>query len=189
MSGLLRDLAESLEIDVEGLQRAISISKVESAEANVVVLLTTFAALLLAKDLTRDDAEGMLEKLAAHYGEPVLPISRYCASLRLWQRALHERSERALLALAPDLESEEDPSRQFEIRSAIDREVRKAETERDQEGMLPSGRHAQQLRELGIFRRQAYEVNRVFLDISKSNLLYRLLYCGEKLGSLDPPKT
>lgn len=84
MNGLLRELAESLQIDVEGLQRAVSISKVESAEANIVVLLTTFAALLLAKDVSRDDAEGMLEKLAAHYGEPVQPISRYCASLRLW---------------------------------------------------------------------------------------------------------
>lgn len=181
MNGLLRDLAESLKIDAESLQHTISISKVKSAEANLVVLLTAFASLLLAKDLSRDDAEDMLEKLAAHYGEPVQPVSRYCASLRLWQRALHERAERALLALAPDLVDEKDSSRQFEIRSAIDKEVRKAETGRDQEGELPSGKRAQQLRELGIFRRQAYQVDSVFLDISKSNLLYRLLYCGEKL--------
>lgn len=54
--------------------------------------------------------------------------------------------------------------------------------------MLTSGRRAQKLRELGDLRRIAHRVDIVFLDISKSNLLYRLLYCGEKLREEMCPK-
>lgn len=85
----------------------------------------------MIEPLSNEKVEAMLSRLAEHFGEPVQPISRYCASLRLWQRALHERADRALYALAPELEGEKDLALQYKIFSAINREVQWAETFRD----------------------------------------------------------
>lgn len=43
--------------------------------------------------MTDAEAEEMLEKLRAHYGEPVLPVSRYCAAFRDWLHAVHRNPQ------------------------------------------------------------------------------------------------
>jgi hypothetical protein len=42
----------------------------------------------------------MQRRLAAHYGEPVLPVSRYCNAFRVWHQALIERQQREDAAVA-----------------------------------------------------------------------------------------
>ena len=38
--------------------------------------------------MTRQQAEHMLHTLSEHYGEPVMPISRYCQALETWGHAV-----------------------------------------------------------------------------------------------------
>ena len=38
--------------------------------------------------LTSEEAEAMLVRLSAHFGEPVMPIARYCAKLETWMRVM-----------------------------------------------------------------------------------------------------
>lgn len=40
--------------------------------------------------MSSDEAELMLAKLAVHFREPVLPVSRYCNSLRTWRECVIE---------------------------------------------------------------------------------------------------
>lgn len=41
--------------------------------------------------LTDEQAAQMLARLADHFGEPVMPVSRYCDALRTWSRCMLER--------------------------------------------------------------------------------------------------
>lgn len=87
-------------------------------------------------ELTDAQAEEMLKQLTVHYGQPVMPINRYCEGLRTWQTCISERARQT-----------KEP-----------RDVKLAE-----------------------------EVGSVFLQISKSCLLSRLLYVGEKLRTTPCP--
>jgi hypothetical protein len=40
--------------------------------------------------LTDGQADALLAKLSAHYGEPVKPISQYCRAFRVWQKAIED---------------------------------------------------------------------------------------------------
>lgn len=80
--------------------------------------------------MTDDEAKAMLASLSEHFKEPVMPVSRYCASLQLWQGALRDRAERT--------------------EDKVDKEFSAA-------------------------------VDRVFLNLQKSNLLWRLIYRGQPL--------
>lgn len=86
--------------------------------------------------MTDDEAEAMLEQLSRHFNQPVQPIGRYCAALRVWESALHDQATRT--------------------GDANDRKF-------------------------------AESVNHVFLQISKSNLLHRLIYQGESLRTEPCP--
>lgn len=44
--------------------------------------------------LTQAEALAMRSRLAQHYGEPVRPVSEYCAAFNTWTHALQERAER-----------------------------------------------------------------------------------------------
>lgn len=44
--------------------------------------------------LTQAEALAMRTRLAQHYGEPVRPVSEYCAAFNTWAQALQERAER-----------------------------------------------------------------------------------------------
>lgn len=74
--------------------------------------------------MTDDEAKTMLDQLAKHFGEPVMPVSRYCDSLHQW----------------------------------ADRMARKHDIKSDYVRWL----------------------NRIRIDVTKSNLLARLIYGGEK---------
>lgn len=40
--------------------------------------------------MTDAEAEAMREQLAKHYGEPVMPVSRYCRALETWAARIEE---------------------------------------------------------------------------------------------------
>lgn len=44
------------------------------------------------KELTDLEANDMLETLKRHFGEPVMPISRYCDALTTWFRRIDEKA-------------------------------------------------------------------------------------------------
>lgn len=105
--------------------------------------------------LSDDEVKDMLGRLARHFGEPVMPIGQYCAALRLWHSALTQKVER--------LQAAKDRGEKTIAASAV--------WGRDVETTLRDARDF------------ADKVSFVFLQISKSNLLARLLYSGESLRS------
>jgi hypothetical protein len=56
--------------------------------------------------LPEAEVKAMLEKLRAHFGEPVMPVGQYCAALGLWASALRMKVDRAEKAAAAEPESE-----------------------------------------------------------------------------------
>lgn len=87
--------------------------------------------------MTDEEAQAMLKQLSEHFREPVMPVSKYCAALDTWHRALiTEGSGRS--------------------KSSSNEEL-------------------------------ASMVSHVFLQIRKSNLLYRLIYAGETLRTEKCP--
>ena len=44
--------------------------------------------------MTDDQVTAMLAALTEHFRCPVMPIDRYCAGLRAWQRCLQEKAQR-----------------------------------------------------------------------------------------------
>jgi len=44
--------------------------------------------------MTKEQAEEMLRELSKHYGEPVMPVSRYCATFDAWIGAVGEGADR-----------------------------------------------------------------------------------------------
>lgn len=87
-------------------------------------------------DMTDEEAEALLYQLSRHFNQPVQPVGRYCAALRVWENAVNDRAVRT-----------RDPD-----------DAKFAEM-----------------------------VSRVFLQISKSNLLSRLIYDGESLRTEPCP--
>lgn len=94
------------------------------------------------------EAKEMLDKLAAYYGEPVFPISRYCRAFYLWARAIEKAN--------------------------------------DPEDFVP--RHENDKIEHKAGHGYARSIGRMLTDITKSNLLARLLYGGEKLRKRQCPE-
>lgn len=45
--------------------------------------------------MTDTEAEAMLLALRAHYGQPVLPMSRFCSAIRTWFRCIEEENKDA----------------------------------------------------------------------------------------------
>ena len=128
--------------------------------------------------MTDAEAEAMLAQLSAHYRVPVMPIERYCAGLRTWQQALHDRVRRAQDKLWPNLhvssyEAYEDVRKEREASKA------KAFGERNERDRA--------IGTLEAFEEDAKAVDRVFLMISKSCLLDRMLYGGELLRATMCP--
>ena len=93
-----------------------------------------------SEGVTDEEAERMLVALKKHFGEPVMPISKYCGALKTWSECLTDRA---------DSTPSESPDK-----------VRHTAT--------------------------ANEVRHVFLQISKSCLLDRLLYVGEPGPRKEP---
>jgi hypothetical protein len=163
--------------------------------------------------LTDERADGMLKKLAKHYGEPVMPMSRYCAGLETWARCIGERAARFREELLPHLHEWDKtdpkawkPTPKSEAETAEYDAVKNRSTLRS---LLPTvlrlfskeaavevrdivmkkeTSREYKLEELVSYEEAAYQVERVFLSIRKSNLLARLLYSGEKLRTTMCPE-
>lgn len=114
--------------------------------------------------MDREEAEKMLETLTKFYKEPVMPIGRYCATLRQWQSLLRQRAERELVRLYPGASGD------LPAQEAAYEAYRK-----DQEAKDPKLSH------LRAYQSAVSNVDFAFLQISKSSFLDRALYGREPL--------
>lgn len=87
--------------------------------------------------MTNDEVNKLLKQLTAHFGEPVMPVSKYCKALETWANIMCERDKFA-----------DDKS----------------------------------------YYRYINQINDIRLSIYKSNLLWRLIYCGEELRTEKCPE-
>jgi len=128
------------------------------------------------KTLTDAEANAMLEALRKHFGEPVLPISRYCDALRTWQMAWHERAARFVAEAYPGIDDEGSAP---EARAAAQR-LRSDDFFHGRPTGASEERINDRIHAIGATRAAA-DIDSVFLKIRKSNLLWRLLYNGQPL--------
>ncbi len=138
-----------------------------------------------SEPLTDEQANEMLAKLSRHFREPVMPISRYCKGLRTWHEALEDRAYRKKLELFPDLalDYRADPSLKERAETAHEA-YRSALKSADK--YTPS--LDPRFYDLLSAEKTAESVGHVFLQIRKSDLLFRLLYRGEELRSTPCPE-
>lgn len=164
--------------------------------------------------LTDEQVNDMLKRLAVHFGEPVQPLSRYCAALETWARCIGERALRLEKELLPNLhdwtENHERTAQAASQRDLYERVKARSALR----GLIPSGlavlrgflsettraeilewamnsptsREEEALSQLADFEESAHQVERTSLAIHKSNLLARLLYSGEKLRTVMCPE-
>ena len=125
----------------------------------------------MSDELSNEEAEALLVKLTKHYRMPVQPIDRYCDALRTWQREMRNRLERKINELYPDTA--------LDFRSE-DSEIRRRRSAAYEAYHSDSIDNILDV-ELADYRQVVDNVNFVFLQITKSALLDRLLYCGESL--------
>lgn len=135
--------------------------------------------------LTDEEAKALLARLSRHYGEPVMPVSRYCRALRDWQRVLAERATRLRDQLFPDLQLDWRDKDNEERRENANKAYGAALRNPYAEGHPHPAHKYVELRQ---FESAYDQVTDVFRQITKSNLLARLLYNGEKLRTRECPE-
>jgi hypothetical protein len=173
---------------------------------------------MTTETLTDEQAEAMLKQLTKHFREPVMPMSRYCSTLQTWARCIGERAQHLQQELLPNLHDwdKSDPKSwkstpEAEVQQAEKDVVKARATLRE---LIPTGLHRlkgalsegalaeiakftlehqetpreSRLSDLLHHEEAAYQVERTFLAIGKSNLLARLLYSGEKLRTKMCPE-
>jgi len=122
--------------------------------------------------MTDDEAEALLVKLSEHYKTPVMPVTRYCKSFEQWREALDNRVRRHLEKLYPDVKADR-KSPEYEAAWKLYHQEKAALPEEEERR-----RRVGRLRDL---EQDMRGINQVSLMIRKSSLLFRLIYCGEKL--------
>jgi len=132
----------------------------------------------MSEQLTPEQAEAMLERLSAHYKVPVMPVTRYCDSLRTWRRAQHDRATRLRIELFPGIDGPPDDP----------------ETQKIKDGYWvwrkgpELGDLNYRLMELRRLEKSTVALDDADLQIRKSNLLARLIYGGQKLRTQMCPE-
>src|SRR5271163_2412374 len=106
----------------------------------------------MSERLSEEEVKEMLGRLTKHFGEPVMPVKQYCAALNLWSSALRMKADR--------------------LEAAAVEKAGSSVTEDIKKGARSDADHAFEF---------ANEVGGVFMQITKSNLLSRLIYDGESL--------
>jgi hypothetical protein len=143
--------------------------------------------------IPEDDVKAQLKRLSRHFGEPVMPIGRYCHGLRAWASALQDRVDRKREELFPGIGYYGvDPALKVMAEKAwADYRLTKEKfadphkTYRDA-GMEPDARcHA--IAALWRYEDAASAAQDVFQSISRSHLLGRVLYSGEKVRTVQCP--
>lgn len=114
--------------------------------------------------------------------EPVLPVTRYCAALELWQSAMRQRAERAREALYPGIHGPYDAAERKAAWEKYDAE--KAKSLRDIRNPTERDYAVSKLRD---YERVSEQIDFVFLQIRKSCLLDRLIYGGQALRETPCP--
>ena len=107
--------------------------------------------------MSEEEVSDTLARLETHFGEPVMPVSRYCSAIMTWFRAienLHRREVETTHGGKP-----------FKTWEWVPEDAR--------EGQGHSYAHL---------------LRRIELDISKSNLLHRLIYRKQKLRMTKCPE-
>jgi hypothetical protein len=142
-----------------------------------------------------DDAEAQLKRLARHFGEPVMPIRRYCDGLRAWHMALQDRARRKREELYPGIDGDyyNDPTLREAAEKAwadyqADKELRSGPYKAYRDAGKEPDERCHALDALRRYEAEANSVEHVFLSISKSNLLARVLYGGEKVRTVQCPE-
>jgi hypothetical protein len=157
-------------------------------------------------ELTEEQAQEMLKQLAEHYGEPVRPVNEYCNAIRNWMSAI----EQGCYGAIPDsgnsqfqtwvirLVVEEGRSPwttekvnedyivrrhshlpEADVRAAVKDLVSRGELVQRDGALVRGGTH-QGLAYVHMLRT-------ITIDISKSALLGRLIYAGEKFRQKPCP--
>jgi hypothetical protein len=132
--------------------------------------------------LTEEQAQEMLKQLSEHYKQPVQPVSKYCESMRTWQRAMFDRADHLKDELFPGLND-----------YMTDRARAEAAHELYKSEMANPLSHPDKERGYALERLRGYigaaeMVAIVGTMINKSSLLDRLIYLGEKLRPTRCPE-
>lgn len=132
-------------------------------------------------ELTAADAERLRARLTKFYREPVQPVSVYCKALRTWQRALGDRAYNLKIELFPGLDGKSGAPEAEAAFAKYQVESKASYAE----NLKSSGdiSRSSKLSDLVHYREESESVDHVALQISKSALLARLIYGGEKLRS------
>lgn len=135
-----------------------------------------------------DGAEAMLKTLGKRLGGPVMPIRRYCDALRTYETALVDRALRLRAELYPDINGTplDDPEVHARALAALDL-YRAERLETEARRAWIDERRLDQLETLYRYEAEADRVSCVFSQITRSNLLARLLYDGEPLRERPCP--
>lgn len=132
-----------------------------------------------------EQAQEALRALTEFYRTPVMPIGRYCEALRTWERVIAEKNQCLRESLFPGISGDHyGPDKAENERTAKAwedyRSAKKTCAPMDERGYL--------MDDLLAAEDMQDAVSRTFLQITKSNLLYRLLYRGEKLRTQMCPE-
>lgn len=145
--------------------------------------------------IPEDDAEAQLKRLSRHFGEPVMPIRRYCDGLRAWERALHERAARKRAEMFPGIDGDyhKDPT----LKAAVGKAWADYRTTKEKfadpwkayrdAGRVPDKR-LDDLETLKRYEDAANAAHSVSQAIERSSLLARTLYGGEKVRTRMCPE-
>lgn len=124
--------------------------------------------LAAGKALSAEEAERLLVRLQGYFKQPVQPVGRYCQSLRTWQEKMHERASLERARLYPGIDG--DPKDPATIEA-----LNKYSADKKEKSSLHSRGG-----DLWGYEEVCRRIDYVFLQISKSNLLWRLIYNGEE---------
>ncbi len=130
--------------------------------------------------MTNNEAEQMLKALSEHYQCPVMPITRYCAALGVWQDALNERATRTTEEAYPGIHGKDAAISEAAWNLLNEERMTVWSTTDSDRRYLVERLRAHEF--------EANRVNSIFRDIRKSNLLARLLYDGQTLRKVACPE-
>lgn len=131
--------------------------------------------------LTDEQAEEMLKQLSKHFRQPVQPVSRYCKSLRTWRDAFDTEYYALMEELFPGLSGDSTLEATKAVYEVYKQEIKDPLAH-------PDKPRSYKLHELEGLKKWTEVLTTVELSIRKSNLLYRLIYCGEKLRTQKCPQ-
>jgi hypothetical protein len=143
---------------------------------------------LTEERLTDEQAEAMLKRLSKHFKQPVMPVQRYCDKLRAWARCIDQRARRAQQETLPKLYDVDETTKEYSVEAKAQQAEHRAAEMRARKEVPCANERERSLDRLIEKETYAANVQRVFLNIEKSNLLARTLYAGEKVRETMCPE-